>query len=129
MTTKVTGEMHSESSCESEKVSESIYDAWSSFFIRIISLLVIIFHYNFMLPTCMHLIRRNVYLMPAEVCLLDIFVRHLMQIALSRNVANVVNVRCLTSIKHFNQRLSRQNKLFTLLVQSAVVLINHVPVW
>ena len=51
------------------------------------------------------------------------FVRHLMQIALSRNVANVVNVRCLTSIKHFNQRLSRQNKLFTLLVRSAVVLI------
>jgi hypothetical protein len=74
----------------------------------------------------MHLIRTNVYLMPAEVWLhwLDIFfVRHLMQIALSRNVANVVNVRCLTSIKHFNQRLSRQNKLFTLLVQSAVVLI------
>ena len=35
----------------------------------------------------------------------------------SKNEVQVVNVRCLTSNKHFNQSLSWQKKIFTLLVQ------------
>ena len=68
------------------------------------------------------------YVYTPKTCLLDISARHLM--GLSRKMASIVNVRCLTCIKHFNQRLSQQNKVFTLLVQWAVVLPNHhVPSW
>jgi hypothetical protein len=111
-----------ESSCESRRESEwvdrqciiifqslELYLYLSSFFIKTLY--------------CPH-----VYAFTPKKCLLDISARHF--IGLSRKMANIVNIRCLTCIKHFNERLSEQIKVLTLLVQWAVVLTNHhVPGW